>query len=770
MELEINPLLTIIRQYDKIFYNYIFDIFSSKEGVRNTMPAESEKFLLEGIFYLTFILVLCALVQLRFSKKISLIAAGGTIIGVILLQSVLLTSGQAPTLVLTLLPLTAYLPAIVCLHILSRSGFFQTTAIWTTGFTVYFVLKTLWKILMRERNADLQGWSYSLLLLSCLTAAAAIMTFLVFRFLRKPFQTYVLQNNTSWLLLCFPVLMVFLLFSYVRNSTTDGILLVLLLLTAFSIFLILIRVLTSAASITRLRVSERAVSLQMRIQRREYEDICKKMELGRNYRHDMRHHLTVLDALAKQGDTESIIKYIGNLNDRLNDITKKSYCENPPVNAVLSSCIGQAEKSGCYVTAMICLPGEIPFDEMDICVVLANALENANNACMDIPEKEKRRITLNAELKDNRKLIISVENPCGTALTFNGDGFPIVPERKGHGIGLKSIDAVTRKYNGMFRCECENGKFRLNAVLFSCQDPIMTAESSEVKSTCTVKRAVSGALLSALTLFLLINCLPTMSNALEEIPILGPIVRLADLRSYRFDWGDSSFDAQLPVLDNVQPPLSGEDEQDADLPGAAAEPSQPGNTSEEPSSPNISDDGVEEMNQQMGKYIEMIRQKFLWYFARKYEGYVASDTTYRILRNDDRLLSVRFETTLNAGGSAQYSRSFTLDKQSGKVLGLAELFLPDSNYADVISKEILRQMTAQVESGEGDYFIPGGIWSDDECFKEIDADQNFYIDGLDRLVIVFDEYEVAPGSMGMPEFAIAPELLEEILLQPSVIG
>ena len=66
--------------------------------------------------------------------------------------------------------------------------------------------------------------------------------------------------------------------------------------------------------------------------------------------------------------------------------------------------------------------------------------------------------------------------------------------------------------------------------------------------------------------------------------------------------------------------------------------------------------------------------------------------------------------------------------------------------------------------------IPGGIWSDDECFKEIDADQNFYIDGLDRLVIVFDEYEVAPGSMGMPEFAIAPELLEEILLQPSVIG
>ena len=62
--------------------------------------------------------------------------------------------------------------------------------------------------------------------------------------------------------------------------------------------------------------------------------------------------------------------------------------------------------------------------------------------------------------------------------------------------------------------------------------------------------------------------------------------------------------------------------------------------------------------------------------------------------------------------------------------------------------------TEQAEKGEARYFIPGYGWSENECFQKIDGDQNFYINDQDQLVIVFDEYEVAPGSMGMPEFVI----------------
>ena len=65
-------------------------------------------------------------------------------------------------------------------------------------------------------------------------------------------------------------------------------------------------------------------------------------------------------------------------------------------------------------------------------------------------------------------------------------------------------------------------------------------------------------------------------------------------------------------------------------------------------------------------------------------------------------------------------------------------------------------------AGEGDYFIPGGIWSEEECFRAIDPDQQFYLDENGDLVIVFGEYEVAPGSMGIPRFVIDEEAISDI--------
>ena len=102
---------------------------------------------------------------------------------------------------------------------------------------------------------------------------------------------------------------------------------------------------------------------------------------GRIYRHDMRHHLRILDSLAQQDNAADILAYIGQLNGRLSDISERSYCANPSVNAVLASFLGQAEKAGCAVTSSICLPRQFPFDELDICVLLANPLENALRAC-----------------------------------------------------------------------------------------------------------------------------------------------------------------------------------------------------------------------------------------------------------------------------------------------------------------------------------------------------------------------------------------------------
>jgi len=58
----------------------------------------------------------------------------------------------------------------------------------------------------------------------------------------------------------------------------------------------------------------------------------------------------------------------------------------------------------------------------------------------------------------------------------------------------------------------------------------------------------------------------------------------------------------------------------------------------------------------------------------------------------------------------------------------------------------------------------GGNEEYDDAFDKISADQNFYINGKGKLVISFDEYEVAPGFMGVQEFVIPNQAISDILV------
>ena len=775
-------------------------------------PAEFEKFVWEGIIFLAFALSCACLTEHRGSRAAATAAGAGALAVVAGVQSALLLAGEDPTLVLTLLPLTAYLPAIIALHLISRSGFFPTMAVWTVGIMVSFVLNSTLKILSLAygRFSQLPGWQFELGTTALLALLAAALVFLLFRFLREPFRTYVLRNQTGWLLLCFPVLMVFLLRSYFSSTTTNITALVLLTLTAVSIFLVLVRVLVLAVSMRKMEETEREVSRQLELQRREYERARDRLRQGRAYRHDMRHHLLVLEGLARRENAEGILDYIESLSGQLSQIAGENYCENAAVNAALSACVGQAREAGCSVTAEVRLPGQLPFDELDVCVVLANALENAVHACGKV-EKERRQIRADVELDEAGKLRILVTNPCPEPLKFDDEGLPAVPRREGHGIGLRSIRAVAEKYGGLFRCSQEEGMFRLQVALFRREregDPgARQARGPEGKP----RRARRAAAVTALLLFALVfalGCMPAVADELAQVPGLGTLVQLADIRTYTaaFSWGDSSFEAQVPVVEGdedegpEEPAAGGEDpagpeeaepsappdsvEDPEPEPSAPAEEPVPDPSEEPDSEPTAEpeptpeptpdtpgeENGQGEMNQEIQDYLARMEEVFWWYVARKYNGYVGQDTTYQVLRNDGRLLSIRFDTTLNVGGSVQYSRCITLDKQRDAVLELADLFAPGSDYVAVISGEILAQMTRQVEAGLADYFIPGGIWSDEECFQSIAEDQNFYLDGDGRLVIVFDEYEVAPDSMGMPEFTIPTGILSGILAQDSPLG
>lgn len=91
---------------------------------------------------------------------------------------------------------------------------------------------------------------------------------------------------------------------------------------------------------------------------------------------------------------------------------------------------------------------------------------------------------------------------------------------------------------------------------------------------------------------------------------------------------------------------------------------------------------------------------------------------------------------------------------------LKDLFREDANFKKIISDNIKEQMKKRMEEDENlTYWIDSEVPEWD--FKSINDDTTFYINEKGKLVIVFDEYEVAPGFMGVQEFEIPTEIIKD---------
>lgn len=172
-----------------------------------------------------------------------------------------------------------------------------------------------------------------------------------------------------------------------------------------------------------------------------------------------------------------------------------------------------------------------------------------------------------------------------------------------------------------------------------------------------------------------------------------------------------------------------------------------------------------ELNKEMTRYTDMIQKDFSEELKKNSKNHKSVLTDYKVLLNNDSFLSIRIRTETSEGSSDSYSKIYNINKKTGTIMKLSSLFKKDADYRSVISKDIRRQMRQQMKKDSSKvYFID--LKKDDipaDEFKQISAEQNYYLKASGDLVIVFDKYEAAPGYMGTPEFTISKTLLAPLL-------
>lgn len=180
------------------------------------------------------------------------------------------------------------------------------------------------------------------------------------------------------------------------------------------------------------------------------------------YRHDLRHHITLIHRMLESGQTEKAMEYLAEAEDGVERITPRRFCENETFNLILSSFANKAEQDNIILSIHAELPPELSIADLELCSVLSNGTENALNAVAQITDSSLRRVHLECRV-DNNRFLLMIENPyTGEVLMKNS-----VPVSKhaGHGFGCRSMLAIAEKRKGLCTFKTDGGMFTLRVVL-----------------------------------------------------------------------------------------------------------------------------------------------------------------------------------------------------------------------------------------------------------------------------------------------------------------
>ena len=211
-----------------------------------------------------------------------------------------------------------------------------------------------------------------------------------------------------------------------------------------------------------------ADNYELELQKMQYDIIEQRMEDMRRTRHDLRHHIVLLNQVKQTGDFSLIDKLLESYPAPVLHDQPLTYCLNDTANAVLVYYSDIALNHGIKLTVKINLPENLFIDKTDLAVMFGNILENAVEACK-IVEKD-RFITVTGEYTQEQdkpaKLSLIVQNNYKIEPHINEDGVFLSSKHKGNGIGISSVDNIVKRYKGNCSFVPENGIFTVSVIIY----------------------------------------------------------------------------------------------------------------------------------------------------------------------------------------------------------------------------------------------------------------------------------------------------------------
>lgn len=280
----------------------------------------------------------------------------------------------------------------------------------------------------------------------CYTLVSIFLLFIYKKFFIR-FILKNINNKCKWLFLLYGITGLFFimiiqnrLFTLGRNRMLESLAIFVLLL--ISIVLAFIGSSEYFTTKTQLHAAE----LKEKLLEENYIEIKNIYEHYMYNFHDFKNHLLVLMEYCQNRENEKAIDYISSISAPLHKTKLFAFWGNDILDIILNYKLQEAESAGINIETHV-QPINIKYiEEIDLCAIISNLLDNAITACEDVPENEK---TISVTTKDlGETTIIKISNSYKknrskpNSIFFTGTPSPV------HGYGKKSVKSKVEKYNG----------------------------------------------------------------------------------------------------------------------------------------------------------------------------------------------------------------------------------------------------------------------------------------------------------------------------------
>lgn len=260
-------------------------------------------------------------------------------------------------------------------------------------------------------------------------------------------------------------------------------------------------------------------------------------------------------------------------------------------------------------------------------------------------------------------------------------------------------------------------------------------DQNKGNQTGIVKFAVAAAVAVVGVFIILPNTSGTIAHAMEQIPILGPLVKVVTFRDYEYEGERNMADIEVP---EIKPEEQIED--------------------------STLQETIDRTTAEINAEIQSITDNLIVEFEKNLDeemGYQDVTVTSEVLATTPDYFTLKLICYQGAGSGYQWNYYYTIDLNTGERLQLKDIFKEGADYITPISENIKLQMQERMDADENVYY-----WLNDEIeewnFKAITDETSFYLNEKDNVVIGFNEGDVAPMYMGTVEFEIPAEALEGI--------